>query len=575
MYIDRVPNRNSPPAVLLREFYRQGGKVRKRTLANLTQWPEHLVEGFRVLLAGGTAVERLEEALEVVRSRPHGHVAAVLGTLRKLGLDQLLDRKPGRRRDLVVAMIVARLLEPRSKLATARSLSAQTASSSLGQVLGLGEVDEDELYNALDWLDGRQETLERQLAGRHLAEGTLVLYDLTSVWLEGRKCELAARGYAHDGKRGKLQIVCGMLCDGQGRPVAVEVFRGNTADPNTLADQIAKVKGRFGLSRVVLVGDRGMITEARIKEEIKPAGLDWITALRAPAIQRLAAQGGPLQLSLFDETDLAEITSSEYPGERLIVCKNPLLAAERRRQREELLQASEAELEEIVRATRREKRRLKGKDKIGLRVGRVIDKCKMAKHFHLEIGEDHFSYRRDEQGIAQEAALDGIYVIRTSVPPEALDGEHTVAAYKALSKVEQAFRSLKRIDLQVRPIHHRRARRVRAHVLLCMLAYYLEWRMRQMLAPILFDDHDPAAAEQQRASIVAPAQRSPRARRKAATKRTGDGLPVHSFPTLLADLATIAINRIQPRLPDAKPFETLTRPTLLQQRALDLLEIRM
>ncbi len=574
MYIDRVPNRNSPPAILLRESYREGGKVRKRTLANLTKWPEHVVQGLRVLLGGGVAVEHLEETFEVVRSRPHGHVAAVLGALRRLDLEAVIADEGSRQRDLAVAMICARIIEPASKLATARGLSGETLNSSLGAELGLEGADEEELYAAMDWLVARQDTVERVLAGRHLSEGCLVLYDLSSTYLEGRHCELAAYGHNRDGKRGKLQIVFGLLCAADGCPVAVQVFEGNTADPNTLASQIEKIRRRFGLERVVLVGDRGMITAARIKDELKPASLDWITALRAPAIRKLVEQKN-LQLSLFDQQDLAEITSPDYPGERLIVCKNPLLAEERARKREALLQATEAELDKIAAATRREKRRLKGKDRIGLRVGKVIGKRKMAKHFRLEIAEEGFSYRRDNERIAEEAALDGIYVIRTSVPQQSLDGERTVRAYKGLSTVEQAFRSFKTVDLKVRPVFHRLAKRVRAHVLLCMLAYYVEWHMRKALAPMLFDDHDKAAGENLRASVVAPAQPSPKARRKTSTKRTDDDLPVHSFQTLLADLATIAKNRIQPRLPEAKTFETITRPTPVQQRALELLELRL
>lgn len=575
MYIERVPNRNSPPAILLRESFREGSTVRKRTLANLSTWPPELVEGLHTLLRGGTAVKQLHDAFDIVRSRPHGHVAAVLGTLRHLDLERIIDSNPSPQRDLVVAMIVARLLDPRSKLATARGLNAETLAHTLGEALGLQAATADDLYDAMDWLFERQERIEKQLAARHLEDGSLVLCDVTSTYFEGRTCPLAHLGYSRDDKRGTLQIVFGLLCNRAGCPVAVEVFDGNTADPMTVAPQIAKLRQRFGLSRIVLVGDRGLLTEARIRDELQPvAGLDWITALRSSAIQQLVSTGA-LQLSLFDQRDLAQITSPDYPGERLVVCKNPLLAAERARKREDLLHATERELEKIVTATQRPKRRLKRQDKIGLRVGRVLQRFKMAKHFQVTITEAEFTYSRDEARIAQEAALDGVYIIRTSVPDTTLDAEDMVRAYKALSEVERAFRSYKTVDLRVRPIYHYLADRVRAHVLLCMLAYYVEWHMRQALAPMLFDDDDKAAAEAQRASVVAPAQPSAKARRKASRQRTDAGEPVHSFQTLLADLATIVKNRIEPKIAGAQPFDQVTRPTPLQQKVLDLLRVRL
>jgi transposase len=575
MYIERVPNRNSPPAILLRESFREGHTVRKRTLANLSTWPPELVEDLQTLLRGGTAVKQLHDAFDIVRSRPHGHVAAVLGTLRHLDLERIIDPTPSPQRDLVVAMIVARLLDPRSKLATARGLNAETLAHTLGEALGLQAATADDLYYAMDWLLERQERIEKQLAARHLEDGSLVLCDVTSTYFEGRTCPLAHLGYSRDDKRGTLQIVFGLLCNRAGCPVAVEVFDGNTADPMTVAPQIAKLRQRFGLSRIVLVGDRGLLTEARIRDELQPvAGLDWITALRSAAIQQLVSTGA-LQLSLFDQRDLAQITSPDYPGERLVVCKNPLLAAERARKRADLLHATERELEKIVTATQRPKRRLKGQDKIGLRVGRVLQRCKMAKHFQVTITEAEFTYGRDEERIAQEAALDGVYIIRTSVPDTTLDAEDTVRAYKALSEVEWAFRSYKTVDLRVRPIYHYLAGRVRAHVLLCMLAYYVEWHMRQALAPMLFDDDDKAAAAAQRASVVAPAQPSAKARRKASRQRTDAGEPVHSFQTLLADLATIVKNRIEPKIAGAQPFDQVTRPTPLQQKVLDLLRVRL
>ena len=571
MYIEAVPNRNSPPAILLREGWREGGKVRKRTLANLSKWPPTLIEGLRVLLKGGAAVSRLDDAFDIVRSRPHGHVAAALGTLRELRLDRTIAGADSPERRRVLAMIVARILDPGSKLATARGLAEATARDSLAETLGLEDCDEDDLYAAMDWLLKRRDAIERRLAKRHLKDGALVLYDLTSVWLDGRRCPLAKRGYSRDGK---LRIEFGLLCDAEGRPVAAEVFDGNTADPATVGARIDKLGRRFGFSRVVLVGDRGMLTEARIREEVRPAGLDWISALRGPAVRSLV-ESGAVRMSLFDETDLVEIRSDAYPGERLMVCRNPLLAEERARKREELLEATEALLDPIAAAARREKRRLKGADKIGVRVGKVVGKYKMAKHFDLDIEEDAFGYRRKPESIAAEAAMDGLYVVRTSLAETRLDAEGAVRAYKRLSAVERAFRSLKTVDLKVRPVFHRTPDRVRAHVFLCMLAYYVEWHMRQRLKPLLFDDHDPAAAEAARTSIVAPARVSEAAKEKARGERTANGLPVHSFRTLLGDLATIARNRVVPQVTGAEPFEVLTRPTALQREAFKRLGVRL
>lgn len=572
MFIDVVPNRNSPPAILLRESYRDGTKVRKRTLTNLSHWPAAKIEALRAVLRGASpAPLALSEAFEIVRSLPHGHVAACLHSLHRLGLDSILSNTRTRTRELVVAMIVGRLLEPSSKLALVRSLREQTRSSSLGETLDISDADEDELYSAMDWLLSRQEHIEAALAKRHLAEGTLVLYDVTSTYFEGRHCRLARIGHSRDRKLNRPQIVFGLLTDGEGCPVAVEVFEGNTGDPKTVGVQIQKIRQRFGLHRVVLVGDRGMITSARIEEDLKRApGIDWITALRGPAIHKLATSRA-LDVSLFDEKDLAEIHSSDYPGERLIVCRNPLLAEERRRKREELLQATEKELDKIAIATLREKNRLKGKDHIGLRLGRVLHRFKMGKHFRLEIGETSFRFERNVARIAEEAALDGIYVIRTNVDRERLGPEDTVACYKRLSEVERAFRSLKSVDLKVRPIHHHLADRVRAHVLICMLAYYVEWHMRRVLAPMLFDDDDPTGAAARRESIVAKARRSLRAERKAHTKTTSDGAPTHSFQTLLRDLATLTKNRIQPKDHSTPAFDIIATPTPLQQRAFDLL----
>ena len=574
MHIERVPNRNSPPAVLLRQSYREGGKVRKRTLANLSKLPEETVEALRILLKGGTAIKTLEDAFEIVRSRPHGHVAAVLGTLRKLEVEQLIAVERSRERDLVVAMIVARIINPGSKLATTRGLNPETCVSTLGELMGVEAASEDELYAAMDWLLERQENIEKGLAQRHLQEGTLVLYDVSSTYFEGKTCPLAQFGYSRDKKKGFLQIIFGLLCNAQGIPVAVEVFEGNTGDPSTLPAQIEKVRTRFGIKRVVFVGDRGLITDARINENLRTVeGLDWITALRAPQIRQLVEQEY-LQLSLFDEQDLAEIQSPDYPGERLIACRNPLLAAERTRKREELLQATSQELDKIVVATTRDKRPLKGAAQIGLRVGKVLNRFHMAKHFHLEITDNSFRYERNTVHIAAEAALDGLYVIRTSVSDELFDSQETVRAYKNLSTVERAFRSYKTVNLKVRPICHRLEGRVRCHIFLCMLAYYVEWHMRSSLAPILFDDEDKALAQGLRDSVVAPAHRSLKAQSKAKKKRTEDNLPVHSFQTLLADLATIVKNRVQPNLPgESLTFDKITCPTSLQQKAFDLLQV--
>jgi transposase len=575
MYVERIPNRNSPPAILLRESYRDGDQIRKRTLANLSDWPAARIEALRLVLRDQAVAPTDQQALMLLRSLPHGHVAAALGMLRKLGLDRILSqggRQPRRQMALCIAMIIARLLNPASKLATARCLNEETAIWSLGQVLKLGMVDEQELYAALDWLLGQQQRIEQALARRHLQNGTLVLYDVTSTYFEGRTCPLARLGFSRDGKRGKLQIVFGLLCTLKGCPVAVEVFEGNVGDPSTLQSQIDKLRQRFRLERIVLIGDRGMITEARLQETVKPAGLSFITALRAPAIRSLA-EAGLLQLSLFDERDLAEITSPDYPNERLIVCRNPWLAGERSRKRDDLLAATERDLLSIQARVRRAKRPLRGKDKIALAVGAVINHYKVAKHFEITITDHDFAFNRKTAAIEAEATLDGIYVLRTDVGHATLDTSAAVGAYKGLASVERAFRSLKSVDIEVRPIHHRRSERVRAHVLLCMLAYYLEWHMREQLKPILFDDHDKAAAEAARASIVAKAERSSAAQRKAAAKRTADHLPVHSFRSLLDDLATVTRNTMaMMQSPDAT-FVLYPKLTPAQERAFQLLDV--
>ena len=576
MYVTVVPNRGSPPAILLRETYREGGKVKNRTLANLTRWKPEKIAALRAVLRD-EMLRPAGDGFEIVRSLPHGHIAAALGLARRLGLDprvktaELMPAGAPRTRLLALALIVARLIDPAAKLATARGLDAATASHSLGAVLGLGTVAVNELYETLDWLLAQQGAIEAALARRHLGEGTLVLYDVTSTYLEGRCCPLGQFGYSRDHKPHKLQIVFGVLCTPQGCPIAVEVFSGNTADPSTLKVQIDKLRQRFGLRRVVLVGDRGMITQARITEELQPAGLDWITALRAPDIQALAADDGPLQISLFDERDLAEITSPDYPGERLIVCRNPALATERGRKRGELLAATEQALRAIQTRVRRKRRPLRGAAAIGEAVGAVLHRKKMAKHFTRTITDEDFAFERNPVTIAAEAKLDGVYVLRTPVPKDKLDTEATVLAYKSLSTVERAFRSCKTVDLEVRPVYHWNEDRVRAHVFLCLLAYHLEWHLRQALAPMLFDDHDRTTAQAQRRSPVRKAIVSPAAQRKAASKRTDDGYPVHSFRTLLTDLATITRNTVY--FGNDVYATVLTKPAPFQQHAFDLLGI--
>ena len=517
----------------------------------------------------GKALIPADEAVRIERSTPYGHVAALLGTIRRLKLDQVLGTKPSPERNRVLAMIVARVLAPDSKLATARGLGEDSAFAALSDALGLQDVSADSLYRSLDWLLERQPVIEAKLAAKHLEEATLLLYDVTSSYLEGRHCPLAAHGYSRDGKPGKMQIVFGLLTTAEGCPVAVEVFAGNTADPATLASAVQKARERFGLKRVVWVADRGLLTDKRIEVELRTdAGFGWITALRAPAVQALYEEG-VLQMSLFDEQGLAEISSSGLPGERLVACRNPQLGAERARKREALLQATERELQKIVKATEREKRPLRGAEKIGVRVGRVLGRFKVGKHFRLEITDAAFRFERDPERIEEEARLDGIYVIRTTVPKEEMTAEAAVAAYKSLSQVERAFRSSK-TDLDVRPLHHHTEPRVRAHVLLCMLAYYVEWHLRRSLAPLLFQDHDRAAAAKERTSVVARAELSPAAREKKARGRTEDGLPLHSFRTLLAELATATRSRVRA---GGHTFDQLASLTPLQTRAFQLLEV--
>ena len=579
-----MPSRNGPVHVattrrkykgkvyethLLRRTYREQGKVKHETVGNISHLPSEIIDIVRLALKG-EVFSGVQEDLEIMRSLPHGHVAAVLGMIRKLKLDTIISAEGCSQRDLVLAMIVSRILAPCSKLATARGLRTQTLSTSLGDVLGVESADVGELYRAMDWLIDRQADVENALAARHLSDGSLVLYDVTSVYVEGEKCPLAQRGYNRDGKKGKKQIVLGLLCSVNGCPVAVEVFEGNTADPKTLASQIDKIRTRFGLSRVVIVGDRGMITEARLRDDLRcEPGIDWITALRAPAIRKLV-QNDSLQLSLFDEKDLAEISDPDYPDERLVVCKNPFLAYERARKREELLQATEKRLNKVVEATMRQMRRLKGKEKIALRVGKILNRFKMAKHFSVEIQDDSFSYSRNHETISAESSLDGIYVIRTSLSQEDMSAVDTVRSYKNLSKAERAFRTLKNIDLKIRPIFHWTSNRIKSHVLLCMLAYYVEWHMKQALAPMLFEDDDRVAAKELRESVVAPAKRSMSAMRKIRTGKTSEGLPVHSFRSLLADLGTLTKNRVHIKNTGAI-FDLYATPTPSQKQAFKLL----
>jgi hypothetical protein len=577
MFIDTIPNRKSPPAILLRESYREGGRVKKRTLANLSKLPQALIDGIARLLEGGKVSGKGEGAtgpeLKIVRSLGHGHVWAVRATIRKLGLDRTLQGRSQverRVRDLIEAMIVERIVAPGSKLAFHRALAPETATTSLALSMGLADVAEREVYAALDWLVEAQPRIEAALARKHLFDGTLVLYDVSSSYMEGRCCALARHGYSRDHRPDRPQIVYGLLCAPDGTPVAVEVFEGNTSDPQTIKSQIDKLKRRFGLSHVALVGDRGMITAARIGKELAPAGLDWISCLRAPQIAALAAETGPLQMGLFDERDLAEISSPDFPGERLVACRNPALAEERARKRETLLAATERDLARIAEAVRK-KPATHDAAKIGLAVGTVIDKRKMKKHFALTIADGRFAFQRRESEIAAEARLDGVYVIRTSLPKDKIGSEAAVGAYKNLARIERAFRTLKGVDMQVRPVFHWRDHRVKAHVFLCMLAYYVEHHMRTALAPILFADHQPEARE--RPSIVRPARPSPAAAAKIKTRRADDGTPIMTWHDLMENLGTLTINEVALPQGGSRTIHMLARPTALQERAFALLAV--
>jgi transposase len=574
MYIEKVPNRNSPPAVLLRESYREGDQVKKRTLANLSKLPDDIIDNLKLALKGATLSmnEGIPNHFEVIRSLPHGHVMAILETIKKLGLDKIISEKSSRIRNLVVAMIVARIINPKSKLATARGFNSETGSQSLGQLLDLEKADEDELYNALDWLLEKQEKIEKHLALKHLESGTLVLYDVTSTYLEGNGCELGKYGYNRDKKKGKTQIVFGLLCSAKGCPIAVEVFAGNTSDGATLSGQIEKVRKGWGIENVVWVSDRGILTNSKIKELVKPIeGLDYITGLTKPQIRKLA-EVEVIQLGLFDQVNLVEFESEDYPDERLIACRNPFIAQKNQLQREALLEAVEKELDLIVQATQREKRALKGQDKIALRVGKILNQFKVNKYYNLEITEEGFSYQRKRELIAQETALDGVYVLRTSLESTLMDAATTVKAYKSLSQVEEAFRCYKSIDLKVRPIYHYKGDRVKAHIFLCMLAYYVEWHLKQCLAPLLFEDEEIDDGSLN----VIKASRSESAQSKERKKRNQENLPVHSFRTLLEDLGTICLNTVECTIREGSyRFSKITRPTQLQQKALDLLGVSL
>ena len=567
MYVETVPNRNSPPAILLREGRREGKKVHKRTLANLTHWPKDKIERLRRVLKNEPLVHP-DQLFAIERSLPHGHVEILLEVVRKLKLPALIDPRPSPQRDRVLAMILQRLLYPASKLATTRLWHTTT----LGEELSLEDTDEDDLYEAMDWLLERQDRIERKLAKRHLAEGDPVLYDVSSSYYEGRTCPLMQFGHNRDGKRDRPIVVYGVLADSMGRPLAVQAYAGNTGDPTTVGDQVEKVRDRFGLKRVVLVGDRGLLTETQINHLKRHPGLGWISALRHHQIRRLVESEG-VQLSLFDERHLAEVRSPDYPGERLIVCHNPLLAEHRRQKREALLRATEEALARIARQVARRTRTPLSATEIAEKVGRVKNRYKLAKHFRTQIADGSFHYERRTEAITREAQLDGFYLLRTSEPADRLPTAAVVRRYKDLTRVERAFRSLKTVDLHIRPIRHRVETRVRAHLFLCLLAYYVHWHLRQALAPLLFDDEE-LEAERARRDPVLAAQPSDSAKRKKGKRRTEDGLPLQSLETLMAQMGTRARHQCRlPSEPDAPCVQRLTEPTPLQQRAMELIRM--
>jgi len=559
-------------SVLLRCSFREDGKVKHETLGNLTQLPPDVIDFMKRRLSGELEENAPCSSFQIVRSLPHGNVMAVLQTAKQLGLENLLASRPCRQRDLVMALIVARVLSPRSKLSTTTAIKAETAKHTLAEELAIGEVEVHQLYAAMDWLVARQTRIENKLAKKHLKDGHLVLFDVSSSYYTGRKSPLIKHGYSRDHRSDRPQIVYGLLCDCEGRPIAIEVFPGNTADPPTFTQIVARARKRFGINRIVFVGDRGMITSARINEDLRGVdGLDWISALRTDGIRKLR-EAGTIQTSMFDTQDLAEVTSEHFPDERLVVCRNPALAEQRARKRTELLKATEDQLEPIRLATQRTRNPLRGEQQISLRVGKVMGKHKMAKHFDLTITGNSLTYTRNEERIGEEAALDGLYVVRSSVDKQQMDSERVVETYKSLAKVERAFRCIKTVDLSLRPIYHRNEDRIRSHVFICMLAYYVEWQMREKLRSMLFADDEQESAAAARQSIVSPAQRSASAKRKDATRRTSDNYPVQSFHDILKDLGTLCRNRI--RIPEFdSEFDRQTLATPYQQHVLDLLGV--
>ncbi len=588
IYVEKIPNRNSPPAVLIRQAWRDGKRIRRKTLANISKLPPAAIAGIRSVLKGGVVFDSLDQAVTIRRSLPHGHVAAVLGLCRQLGLPRLLHRSRSRQRDLALACVVARVLFPASKLATARFLSPNSAGSSLGSLLDLGPVSGNQLLANLDWLRRRQPWIQRSLARRHLRKASLLLYDVTSSYFEGKCCPLAAFGYNRDGKRGKRQLVCGLLCAADGCPVAVEVFPGNTADPSTVATLVQTVRQEFGLDRVALAGDRGMLTTARIREDLQPASLDWVSALKTADLRTLLKQPkpdpadphadrrAPLRPGELVPDHVAEIHSPDFPGERLLVCLNPRLRAERARKRESLLRATEQILERIAEMVRRRSSpvlRKGGKEAIDRRVGREANRRMVEKHFRIQVSDTELRWERKQDSIEAEGALDGIYVVRTSVPKDKLAAEEAVAAYKRLARVERAFRNLKTERLHLRPLHVYDEEHVRGHVFLCMLAYYVEWHLRRKLAALLFEDADREAARQRRKSPVEPAQVSASAEAKADSKQTPDGLPVQSLATLLEHLKTLTLNFVTLPADEHNEFPLVADASPLQAKALELLGV--
>ena len=566
MFIAKIPNRNSPPAFLLRESYREGGKVKTRTLANLTHLPHERISAVRAALKG-VRLAPVNEAFQIERSLPHGHVMAVLGTIRKLGLDKLIASRSSRERQLVLGMIAQRILSPGSKLAMTR----QWKLSTLGQQLGIEEAEPNELYDAMDWLLKRQGRVEKKLAKRHLAGGTLVLYDISSSYYEGHCCKLAKHGHNRDKKQGKTIIVYGLLTDAEGCPVAIEAFEGNTADPTTVPAQVEKLRERFGLKRVVIVGDRGMITTTQVTKLKEYSGMGWISALKGQTLRKLIDKGY-IDRSLFDDRNIAEFQSPEFPGERLVACYNPLLDDRRKRKREELLAATEGKLDQLKAQVARRKKPLTAKE-IGLRAGKLVDRFKVAKHLSLSIEDGQFDYARNEESIRREEELDGIYVVRTSESSDEMSTEDVVRNYKRLTEVERAFRCLKAVDLEIRPIRHRLDDRVRSHLFLCMLSYYVQWHMRESLASLLLMDETRREDRLSRDAVLA-AEPSAGVKRKKSSRKSDQGVGLHSFSTLLQALGTQCMNRCVTYAQDVPyRFDMATHPTRLQQQAFALLDL--